>query len=237
MRGLVRHLLPGQSALLTSTFRAMSSKRYFLYPARHPDCERGIDVLAGAADAVVRGDLDAATELVLESDLPSLTAWFDEAQQTSRLLRELGRQRERAPADLKVEAKDKTTTEMKLLLGERDGWRCRFCQCRVVATDARNLLRSVVPELRWGRPNSAKHGALVAHAYSHDHVLPRSWGGTSAMENLVTACYPCQFSRVENRLDHCGIEDPFTRPPIVDEWDGLRRVVGSSSGRRFGDIS
>jgi hypothetical protein len=48
--------------------------------------------------------------------------------------------------------------------------------------------------------------------------------GDNSMENMVTVCFVCQFSRGEWLLDEAGISDPRERPPVVDEWDGLLRV-------------
>ena len=44
-----------------------------------------------------------------------------------------------------------------------------------------------------------------------DHVVPRSRGGTSVWENVVTSCAPCNM-RKGNRLPH-EIEMPLRRPP------------------------
>jgi len=44
-----------------------------------------------------------------------------------------------------------------------------------------------------------------------DHVVPRSRGGDSVWENVVTSCAPCNM-RKGNRLPH-EIEMPLRRPP------------------------
>jgi hypothetical protein len=64
---------------------------------------------------------------------------------------------------------------------------------------------------------------------SVDHVLPHSVGGGNQLENLVTARWPCQFGREAYTLEEFGFSDPRLRPPVVDSWDGLCRVVTRTS--------
>lgn len=70
-----------------------------------------------------------------------------------------------------------------------------------------------------------RHDGTIAVLGSHDHVVPRSWGGSNELDNLVTACWPCQFGRGNARLEDCGLIDPRDRAPVVDDWDGLSRLV------------
>jgi hypothetical protein len=107
----------------------------------------------------------------------------------------------------------------------RDGWRCRFCGCRVVFNRARNAMRACLPgALPWGDAEGF-HGAFFAMTASVDHVRPHSAGGDNAAENLVTACWSCQFGRGAYTLEELGLSDPRGRPPVVDGWDGLCRVL------------
>jgi len=111
----------------------------------------------------------------------------------------------------------------------RDGWRCRFCGIRVISKKAVNMLRRKLPlEARWGRGNADKHCALLVLSSSLDHILPHSRGGNNEPDNLVTACGPCQFGRNQWTLEEVGFTDPRSRPPIVDEWDGLEKSWGQT---------
>lgn len=69
------------------------------------------------------------------------------------------------------------------------------------------------------------HGAFFAMSASMDHVVPHSAGGTNEEENLVTACWSCQFGRGAWSLGEVGLLDPRTRPPVKDGWDGLGRLL------------
>ena len=83
--------------------------------------------------------------------------------------------------------------------------------------------------MRWGSTKRLAHGGMVAVLASHDHVIPRSWGGTDTFDNVVTACWPCQFARLNGRHEDCRLEDPSTHDPVSDGWDGLTRLLTKPS--------
>lgn len=66
-------------------------------------------------------------------------------------------------------------TSKRVLIYERDGYRCRYCGIQV-ETDS----------VSWERRATL------------DHVLPRACGGLGTFDNLVTACRPCN-ARKGNR--------------------------------------
>ena len=111
-------------------------------------------------------------------------------------------------------------------LHARDGYRCRYCSIRVIDREVFNKLRQLLPAaLRWGRANVDQHAAFLCLRASHDHVLPRAYGGQNSHENYVTACWICQFSHGDSLLSDLGVGNPFESPPIHDEWDGMRRIL------------
>ena len=190
---------------------------------RPDECELAIGELDGGVDSIVAGEFADAALLVVSSDRSSLTDWFIESQTPSIVLGRLG---------ITAEVPDKLLRCVGIhsaadsrAVYERDGWRCRFCACRVIDPAARRRLQQLVEGFRWGRTNRERHGGVIVHMASTDHVLPRAWGGTNDHSNLVTACWPCQFSRSEVRIDECNISDPFDRAPVLDDWDGLRRIL------------
>lgn len=109
----------------------------------------------------------------------------------------------------------------------RDGYRCRFCDCRVVVPTARKLLMRfwLATPLAEKRERS-RHDGLGTLSASVDHLLPHSRGGSHEASNLVTACGPCQFGRNRWTLEEVEIADPRSFAPLVDEWDGLSRLGG-----------
>jgi len=190
-----------------------------------PDHERAADLLSDAADALLAGNVPEATRLVTESNLTSLLEF------SSRLLKRVHPSILRwRPTSSPISLTDKSTKRMPgavatRALHGRDGWRCRYCGCRVISKSARDVLRRRVPSsLPWSK-DDGYHSAFLALSASVDHVLPASVGGDIDSRNLVTACWPCQFGRTAYSLEELGLLDPRSRPPIVDKWDGLSRLI------------
>ena len=63
--------------------------------------------------------------------------------------------------------------ETRLLVFERDAWKCHYCGCTVL------LLAGRYKNLR----------ATV------DHIVPKAKGGSNRAENLITACEPCNQAK------------------------------------------
>ncbi len=115
----------------------------------------------------------------------------------------------------------------------RDGWRCRFCGVRLVVPPARKALAIAVPDaLCWQGPNAALHAAFLYVSATLDHVVPHARGGTNDMDNLVAACWPCNFGRGGYLLEQMGLIDPRQRLPNRDKWDGLIRILRQPSQRQ-----
>ena len=86
-------------------------------------------------------------------------------------------------------------------------------------------MRAVLPgAIAWGESRGIYHEAFYALTAVPDHVVPHAHGGGNDLENLVTACWPCNFGRGSWSLGEVGLFDPRLRPPVVDEWDGLGRL-------------
>jgi len=131
----------------------------------------------------------------------------------SSLLTKANREKDRMP----------TTAEKRDLL-ERDGLHCRYCGIPVIRPELRRRIRKHYPDaLPWRRTNASQHAAFQAMWAQYDHVVPHSKGGNSDIDNLVIACAPCNFGRMEYTLEQVGLIDPRTRAPIRSTWDGLER--------------
>jgi hypothetical protein len=188
------------------------------------------DLLSASADAIVAGDLALARDRLRQADMQAL---FDFAR---RLMgpedKDIHRRRpvpKSASVVSKMAARMPNSSQIKALY-LRDGWRCRFCGCRVVSNRARDAMRACLPgAIPWGEVEGF-HGAFFSMTASVDHVRPHSAGGDNSAENLVTACWSCQFGRGAYTLEELGLSDPRGRPPIVDDWDGLCRVLGRGTG-------
>ena len=187
-----------------------------------------LDLMSQAADLLLARRTHDALGRILQADIGSLGEWFHrEAQATTKALARHGIARSalpNPPRDLKTPGDASASTKRAVF--RRDAWHCRFCGIRVIDPRARKCFSASFEEFRWGRDNLDKHACLAVLA-SHDHVLPRQWGGSNEPNNLVTACWPCQFSRHNYRIGDCGIFDPRDRPPVSDGWDGLCRVLNA----------
>jgi 5-methylcytosine-specific restriction endonuclease McrA len=171
---------------------------------------------------LMAGDRARAAAILREADMPSLLRHFERAQKSTSML---PRSTESLPAQWR-EPKRKPTASVVRDLFERDGWKCRFCEIRVIETSVRDKLRRELPDAaRWGPKNTDQHTGLFIHMASPDHVLPWSHGGSNNLDNLVTACWTCQFARGERSLEDARIIDPRSRPLVRDDWDGLRRIL------------
>jgi hypothetical protein len=190
-----------------------------------PEHDTAAEMLSDAADAILAGDLDSARDLVRRADMPAL---FEHASLVMngrdpnvQRRRPIETPTEKAP---KVAARMPSGEATKKLFA-KDGWRCRFCNCRVVPPRVRTVMRAALPgAIPWSE-TEGYHGAFFAMSASVDHVVPHSAGGTNDEENLVTACWSCQFGRGAWSLEEVGLLDPRARPPVRDEWDGLERLL------------
>ena len=112
-----------------------------------------------------------------------------------------------------------------LALHARDGWRCRFCGCRVVSGRARSAVRASLPgALPWGE-GEGYHAAFFAMTASVDHVVPHSAGGTNEPGNLVTACWSVSSAAVPTQFRSSGC---WTRATGRRWWTAGMASSGSS---------
>lgn len=112
----------------------------------------------------------------------------------------------------------------------RDSHHCRFCGIPVIDSAIRLLLRASYPEtVTWGRENSNQHAALQCMWLQFDHILPNSRGGDSFLENIVVACAPCNYGRMQTTLEEAQLFHPLKLdPPVIWEghatWRGLEEL-------------
>jgi len=118
-----------------------------------------------------------------------------------------------------------------------DGWRCRYCGCRVIPSRVRRWMDKRLPgAVRWDDNGMAPgcHAGFWTLWGTVDHVVPRARGGRNEPANLVTACVVCNFAKDHYTLEQVGLADPRCRQPVLDGWDGLTRLVTNSTRRTPG---
>lgn len=111
---------------------------------------------------------------------------------------------------------------------KRDGYRCRYCTLRIIPKEVLEAFSKVVGVDAFCTTGTdlQRYGAALAFRAIADHVVPWSFGGRTDPDNLVTACWPCNFGKDRFTLGQIGLEDPRTRAvQAPDTWDGLVSLV------------
>lgn len=192
------------------------------------ELELASKLLDATVDAHILGNTELASLLLKQSDLPEVSSYA--ISLVGKMSQEIHRNIKR-PKCLPKEERDPArmpSEKIQLEIFARDGWRCRFCNTKVINRKARGVLvKAYQDETNWSAPEFERHSALYAMAASLDHVVPHGRGGKNEMSNFVTACYCCQFGRGEWTLDEVEILDPRERKPINDQWDGLTRLLAT----------
>lgn len=201
-----------------------------------PEMHLVADLLSDAVDALLIGDAERAGHLLQRANIPSLWVYAERAMNPPKGFRAKRAASMGAPVLGKT---DRAALRMpnyaqELWIYQRDGYRCRYCGSRVVLKKARQILTASLPaHVPWpSAPNRDKHAAFYALNSVIDHVVPHSRGGDSSPDNLVTACWPCNFYKEDATLEELGLDDPRSRPPVVDGWDGLERIVKAGKSLR-----
>lgn len=209
--------------------------RNSLMPATR-DMERAADLLSAASDMILKDRDEEAIALIQQADITDL---FDLREQACRAPPVFSVHRLRKVANLlpkipKGQRDPQFASESPLgeTVFRRDGWRCRYCGCRVIPSKVRRWMDKRLPgTIRWGRANLECHAGFWTLWGSVDHVIPHSLGGRNKVENLVTACMTCNFARENYTLEQLGLTDPRSRPPVLDGWDGLTRLFAKAATR------
>ena len=185
------------------------------------------ELLSEAADALLTGDLVTCSQKLRESDLRSIREHFDRT--AGRIDVAIHRQ-SKNPQFIRVSREKQPrmpNAARQLEILRRDGFRCRFCESKVIVKSVHKIFANAVPDAaRLGRSNETRHFGISNLTASVDHLVPYSRGGTNDADNLITACPTCNYGRGNWLIAEVEIENPFNRPPTIDEWDGLTRLLG-----------
>ncbi len=91
----------------------------------------------------------------------------------------------------------------------RDRFTCRYCCARTIPTPIMRAVSRLFPvdfpyHKNWKVGET--HPAVISRSATVDHVEPHSHGGASGTENLVTACWGCNFRKGDRQLIDLGWE-------------------------------
>jgi hypothetical protein len=202
----------------------MTNRNCFREPI--PEVADAARYLDAAVSAHLAARPDEASELIRRADMPAIRDWTESIWGKSSpyvCCESVPGLAALVPRDIRVADRMPTADRMRALLS-RDHYHCRFCGIPVIRKEIRQRIVKTYPQSApWGRRNIEQHAALQAMWAQYDHVLPHSKGGDSSLENMVIACAPCNFGRMEFALEEVGLNDPRSRDPIQSIWDGLER--------------
>lgn len=202
----------------------ISARNCFREPI--PEIAEAAKLLDAAVSAHLQADRELAEHLIRQANMPEIKEWgyslwgaksphvqYQKIPNAEPVLSRSERQKLRMP----------TACEKQKLL-ERDGYHCRFCGIPVIRSEIRQRFVHSYPDLEiWGRTNDKQHAAFQTMWVQYDHILPHARGGGNELSNLVIACAPCNYGRMNYTLDEVNLTDPRSRRLISSLWDGLER--------------
>jgi HNH endonuclease len=226
----------------------VSEAAEFLLPRRCflasiPHLNDAADLLSAAADALLARHDGFARDLLQQANMPIVHAYASRVMGKADIdihrYRRIEDNAAAEPGSTKV-ARRMPASSVQADICRRDGYRCRFCGCRVVLKEARDAMRRLLPDaLPWGAADKDKHAAFYALTATIDHLVPHARGGDNSPENLLTTCQPCNFGKGNWLIGEIGLLDRRSSPPVVDAWDGLLRIslhTANDPGRALAEI-
>lgn len=193
-----------------------------------PEIFEASKMLSEAADAHLAGDSELTEHLILKADLPIIREWTESIWGIggvfSNLKKQLG-----DPITLPKDERDPIRMPDKSgekLILNRDGYFCRFCGIPVIRKEIREVLKKHYPSaLKWGSRNPDQHAAFQAMWVQYDHLVPHARGGKTNLDNMIITCGPCNYGRMNYLLDEIDLILPEVKPPSIQNWDGLERIL------------
>ncbi len=178
--------------------------------------------LALIADALEANDVAAARESLHSVDLQACRQlWQDCGDQWTL------RHRKAAHVGRTPAKRGGVSPTMRLAMGNRDGWRCRYCALPVACNGFFTCL-----EVRLIEDAVPVNDLWRIFGQSPDHVVPLAAGGANTLQNLISACAVCNYAKSACSIEELGLDDPRIREPILDGWTGLADRQWSSIIKR-----
>lgn len=195
-------------------------------PLPPPDYfESCLDQFIKAYSAATQGNITESVSLLSKTRSEDLRQWFVEHGQMSGWHHRVKLLKLQKPENYAGELEtNKRIAPFEKEVYARDGYRCRYCQIRVVDFKVLKSMEKLVGGENFkasGTGNQIRHGISLTFRATADHVLPMSYGGRTAMENLVTSCWNCNYGKYNALLEQMNLENPIYYPtPNNLKWDG-----------------
>ena len=201
------------------------STRCPLPPPKH--LEECLDFFIQAFTEAKKGNITKSLELLTQTRSNELREWFVEhGQMSGHEHRVKGLELPPPPpfnGEYEKNKKPSRALEKQVFL--RDGYRCRYCQTRVLDFKVFQKMEKLVGEENFrasADTNDLRHGITFFFRATADHVVPLKGGGRTTKDNLVTACWNCNIGKLDALLYQMRIEDPKNYPTEEKlKWDGM----------------
>jgi 5-methylcytosine-specific restriction endonuclease McrA len=189
-----------------------------------------VDTFVNAVDDYIRGDKNGCLDKLATINSKDITNWFIEHGQMS------GRHRKitlniPVPKSLPKELRDPIRSPARIQneVFKRDGYKCRYCSSKLISQDFIRLLIKELnsPVFQRGETNLETHSIIHIAWPVADHVIPWNLGGRTVLTNLVSACATCNYGKDGYSIEQLGLENPFNRAPLIDNWTGLTDRIES----------
>lgn len=177
-----------------------------------PGAREAARAVTAAVEAARVGDADAVREVLLPLGQLPLQDWFcDHAQHAYRFRAAQFCRGPVVPVAKALRDRPYPVAAMERDVYLRDAGRCRYCGIPVhLRGDLRRVSALAGEELfAMGSTNRTRAGAMMITRASADHVVPVTQGGRTSLDNLVTACWPCQFGKSSFTPEQLGMRSPL----------------------------
>jgi len=190
--------------------------------------ENEIESFIVAMKEICLGDKGAGLKMLASIRSTEITNWYVEHGQMSGRHRWIGLGAKRLPA-LNIDERDplRSPKKFELSVFVRDGFRCRYCNSRLLDIAVLKWLDKELPQsgVNRGRTNLETHGIIHLMWPVADHIIPWNLGGPTSLDNLVSSCPPCNYGKAGYTLGQIGLTSPLNRPTHIDGWDGLISIL------------
>lgn len=192
-----------------------------------PEIDNAAAILAEAVNEHLAGRRSNAATLLASANMPSVRSWTESLWGKNSAYAPSGPYLP-SPPFLAATPERMPSLQLQQELHRRDGYYCRFCGIPVIRKQVRERIRKLYPEVQvWGRKNVEQHAALQCMWAQYDHLIPHSRGGENILTNLVVACAPGNYGRMQYTLQEAGLVNPLERLPREGAWRGLEQLLSS----------
>ena len=186
-----------------------------------------IDKFVSAVESAVQGSITESIKLLSTIQSQELADWFIEVGQNAGAYRMKGLGRNTSKQHSGNQLKWPKNREYEVL--ERDAYRCRYCQIRLIHEKQLDAYEKLVGNEAFpnGDTNRSRHGIRLIMRATFDHVVPVSHDSDedkNVLENVVASCWSCNFGKSYFTVKELGLELP-REPMFQDDWDGLTTIL------------